>query len=200
MGWEHEAETIWQAQELYCVDRLSFARVAELTGVAASTLKRWSETYRWREKREEIAQAEADIRANKVLARSKTVKALLDTPRADLAFAVSALETLAMKEAEAARQGATMQAQAATASMPINTPAEAIAALRSGVEQKLAMLLTRPENIDLRGVQEVQKCLALIADMESKLPVEATAPAESKGITAEMHKMIEDVLSGKVEI
>ncbi|MDD2966758.1 MAG: phage tail tape measure protein [Desulfovibrionaceae bacterium] len=34
MGWEYEADTKWQAQELYCVDRLPFTRVAELTGVA----------------------------------------------------------------------------------------------------------------------------------------------------------------------
>ena len=48
MGWEHEPETVWKAQELYCVDRLSFARVAELTGVSATTLKAWSEKYGWR--------------------------------------------------------------------------------------------------------------------------------------------------------
>ena len=52
MGWEYEPETVWKAQELYCVDRLSFARVAELTGVSATTLKAWSEKYGWRAKRE----------------------------------------------------------------------------------------------------------------------------------------------------
>ena len=67
MGWEHEPETVWKAQELYCVDRLSFARVAELTGVTATTLKSWSEKYGWRAKREEIAQAESDIRVKTVL-------------------------------------------------------------------------------------------------------------------------------------
>ena len=48
MGWEYEPETVWRAQELYCVDRLSFARVAELTGVSATTLKSWSEKYGWK--------------------------------------------------------------------------------------------------------------------------------------------------------
>ncbi|MDR1659320.1 MAG: hypothetical protein LBR94_03130 [Desulfovibrio sp.] len=168
MGWEHEAETVWQAQELYCVDRLSFDAVAKATGVAASTLKRWSQTYGWQEKREEIARAEADIRVDKVMARARTLKALLDKPRADMAFAVSALETLALKEAEIAKQNAIRNDSAALPpEIAVNTPAEAVAALRKAVEQKLALLLTRPENVDLRAVQEVQKCLALVGQLEA---------------------------------
>lgn len=34
MGREHPADTLWRAQELYCVDRLSYAAVAEATGVS----------------------------------------------------------------------------------------------------------------------------------------------------------------------
>lgn len=180
MGWEHEPETVWRAQELYCVDRLSFDAVARETGVASSTLKRWSEKYAWQAKREEIAQAEADIRSNKVLARAKTIKALLDKPRADMAFAVSSLETLALKEAEIARQGALRAANENPPDLSINTPAEAIAALRRAVEQKLSLLLTRPENVDLRAVQEVQKCLALVGQLEAAR-AQSVAALESAG-------------------
>ncbi|MDR2055649.1 MAG: hypothetical protein LBQ10_07265 [Desulfovibrio sp.] len=167
MGWEHEAETVWQAQELYCVDRLSFDAVARETGVAASTLKRWAEKYGWQAKREEIARAQADIRANKVLARAKMIKSLLDRPRADTAFGVAALESLTLKEAEAARQGAIRSRAEDTPAVSISTPAEAVAALRKAVEGKLALLVTRPENVDLRAVQEVQKCLALVGQLEA---------------------------------
>jgi hypothetical protein len=168
MGWEHEAETVWRAQELYCVDRLSFDVVARETGVAASTLKRWSEKYGWQAKREEIARAEADIRVDKVMARARTLKALLDKPRADMAFAVSALETLAIKEAEIAKQNAVPNKSGElSTTISVNTPAEALAALRKAVEQKLCLLLSRPENVDLRAVQEVQKCLALVGQLEA---------------------------------
>jgi hypothetical protein len=168
MGWEHEAETVWRAQELYCVDRLSFDAVARETGVAASTLKRWSERDGWRAKREEIAKAEADIRADKVLARSAMLKALIQTKDPQTGFAVSSLETLALKEAEVARQGAIRAAANDQApAISVNTPAEAIAALRKAVESKLALLLTRPENVDLKAVQEVQKCLALVGQLET---------------------------------
>jgi uncharacterized protein YjcR len=168
MGWEHEAETVWQAQESYCVDRLSFDAVARETGVAASTLKRWAEKYGWQAKREEIAKAEADIRADKVLSRAAMLKALLQTKDAQTAFAVSSLETLALKEAEVARQGASRAAaNDQSPAISVNTSAEAVAALRKAIESKLALLLTRPENVDLRAVQEVQKCLALVSQLET---------------------------------
>jgi predicted phage tail protein len=198
MGWEHEAETVWRAQELYCVDRLSFDAVARETGVAASTLKRWAEKYCWQAKREEIAKAEADIRADKVLARAAMLKALIATKDPQTGFAVSSLETLAMKEAEVARQGAIRAvANDQTPAFSVNTPADVIAALRKAIEQKLALLLTRPENVDLRSVQEVQKCLALVGLLEA---AQTAAQPESKGteggLPADFVDQIKRVMSG----
>lgn len=193
MGFEHEPETVWRAQELYCVDRLSFDAVARETGIAASTLKRWSEKYNWQTKREAIAQAEADIRADKVLARSVMLKALIQTKDPQSAFAVSSLETLAMKEAEAARQGAIRSAAEQPPALSIQTPADAVAALRRAVEQKLGQLLTRPENVDLRAVQEVQKCLALVGQLEAAHSAK-TAAAAPKALSDENLQAIRAVL------
>lgn len=193
---EHSPETVWQAQELYCSDRLTFAKIAEILGVADSTLRRWADKYGWREKREEIAKAEADIRADKVLARSKTIKALLDNPRADTAFAVSALENLTLKEAEAARERAFHASRENTPILSIKTHADAIAALRKAVEQKLAALLTRPESVDLKAIQEVQKCLVLIGDMEKAQPQD-TEVKSSKGLSEDVYGTIMSVLTGK---
>jgi transposase-like protein len=197
MGWEHEPETVWKAQEMYCVDRLSFDAVARETGVAASTLKRWSEKYGWQAKREEIAQAEADIRADKVLARSVMLKALIDTKDPQTGFAVSSLETLALKEAELARQGALRAAGESPPALSVNTPGEAVAALRKAVEQKLGWLLARPENVDLRAVQEVQKCLALIVQLEAAQTAAAPESADTeRGLPADFVEQILRALSG----
>jgi hypothetical protein len=200
VGWEHEADTVWRAQELYCVDRLSFDVVARETGVAASTLKRWAERDAWRAKREEIAKAEADIRVDKVMARARTLKALLDKPRADMAFAVSALETLAIKEAEIAKQNAVPNKSGElSTTISVNTPAEALAALRKAVEQKLCLLLSRPENVDLRAVQEIQKCLALVGQLEA---AQAAAQPESAtaegGLTADLTEQVRRAMSGEI--
>lgn len=197
MGYEHEPETVWRAQELYCVDRLSFDAVAQKVGVASSTLKRWSEKYDWRKKRDEIAEAEASIRADKVMARSKVLKALLDKPRADLAFAVSALEGLAVKEAEAARKGELIAAEQAQ-NITINTPADAIAALKKGVEQKLSLLLQRPENVDLRAIQEVEKCFALIKQLEAGEALSKTEGTAGGGLTADMTEKIKNAMQKEI--
>jgi transposase-like protein len=182
VGWEHEADTVWRAQELYCVDRLSFDAVARETGVAASTLKRWAEKYAWQAKREEIAKAEADIRVDKVMARARTLKALLDKPKADMAFAVSALETLAMKEAEIAERHADRKDSGEVPpAISVKTPAEATAALRKAVEGKLGMLLTQPGNVNLKAVQEVQKCLELIGRLEESRTAGQTAGSGDGG-------------------
>lgn len=200
MGREHEPETVWRAQGLYCSDRMSFEAVAGATGVAVSTLCRWADKYGWRTKREELAQAESEIRADKLLARSKVLKALLNKPDAQNAFAVSALESLALKEAEAAQKGQALAAAAPGDLPAIRTPADAVAALRTVVERRLHMLLARPESVDLRALQEVQRCLALLGEMERAMPGDTAAPTGQKGITAEMYETLVAVLSGQVDV
>ena len=71
MGTEYPTDMLWRAQELYCVDRLSYAAVAEATGVSATTLKAWGQKYAWARRREEIAQAESEIRVNIIKGRQK---------------------------------------------------------------------------------------------------------------------------------
>lgn len=199
MGQEHAPDTVWKAQELYCSDRLSFVAVAERTGVADSTVRRWADMYGWREKREEIARAEADIRADKVLARAKTVKTLLHNPTANMAFAVSALEAQALKEAEAARMMVERAAHDDAPPVVIDSPATAVAALRKAVEQKLTLLLTRPEAVDLKAVQEVQKCLALLGDMEKAIPQDDAPQGGNKGITEDLRKRLTEALINGVQ-
>jgi len=194
MGFEHEPETVWQAQSLYCVDRLSFEVVAREIGIAASTLKRWSEKYGWRQKREEIAQAEADIRADKVKARAVTLKALIEKPGANMAFAHAALESQALKEEEAARKGAMLAAGEQNADLSIRTPADAIAALKTAVEQRLAYVLARPELDVFAEAQKVTKTLGLISQLEAAQP-ETEISAEA-GISASLAERIEAAMRG----
>ena len=100
MGREHEPGTVWTAQDLYCIDRLSFDAVAKKTGVAASTLKRWADRMDWRGKRERIAETESALRVDRVLARSQVLKKLLETGESQDAYAVAALERLALLQEE----------------------------------------------------------------------------------------------------
>ena len=194
MGWEYEPETVWRAQELYCVDRLSFARVAELTGVSATTLKAWSDKYGWRAKREEIAQAESDIRVNTIKGRKVALEMLLEAgdgkEASQMAFAVASLESLALKQQELAAAGKIPSA-AAPARPKIATRADAVAVLRDAVEQKLGLALADPAKITTATVQDVKRCLDLVAELEASLPKENEAEESKKrGLSGDMAQRI----------
>ena len=194
MGWEHEPGTVWRAQELYCVDRLSFDRVAELTNVSATTLKRWADKYRWRERRDEIAQVESDIRFNTILGRKAILEKLLAAEdgkeASQVAFAVASLESLALKQAELAAAGK-IPVAGEVECPKINTREEAVRVLRQAVERKVGMALTDPQKISAETIQDIKRCLDLVAELEAALPKESAAEEARKvGLSGNMAESI----------
>lgn len=188
MGREYASDTLWRAQELYCVDRLSYAAVAEQTGVSATTLKAWGQKYDWARKRAEIAQAESEIRINTVKSRHKALEQLLTAgdakEAAQMAFAVSSLESLALKQQELAAAGKIPSATPPVR-RKISTKAEAVAALKEAVEKKLNLALADADKISAALVSDVKRCLELVTDFENSLPKE-TKPETAQGLSAEM--------------
>lgn len=191
-GREYPPEAVWQAQELYCVARLTFGQVAAETGVAASTLKRWSEKYDWRGKREQLAKAEADLAADTILARSAMLKKLIKSQDAQDGFAVSALETLAMKQAEAARAGKLVEAAARADLREIHTREDAVAALEEAVRLKLNRMLQSPEDLDFKAVADVRKALDMVQEMKPRAKADG-----KKGMSDDSaRQIIEKILKG----
>lgn len=199
MGWEHEPGTVWRAQELYCLDRLSFDRVSELTGVATSTLKRWADKYRWRERRDELAQVESEIRFNTVLGRKAILQRLLTAEdgkeASQIAFAVASLESLALKQAELAAAGRIPTFAEPAVRPHIATRADAVAALRQAIENKVGMALADPGKINAATIKDVSQCLDLLANLESSLPKPEAPEAEQKrGLSKDMAAALEKAL------
>lgn len=196
MGWEHPPETVWKAQELYCCDRLSFDRVAALVGVSATTLKDWADKYRWREKREEIAQAESDIRVNTIKGRQKVLERLINASdgkeASQVAFAVASLESLAMKQAEAIRAGKILE-QAANQPAEIHTTADIPAALEEAVRLRLGMLLADPGQVDFKAIKDIKQAMDYLAQLRPKDESDAT---QSKGLTLESANAIRKQILG----
>lgn len=194
MGWEYPTDMLWRAQELYCVDRLSYAAVAEATGVSATTLKAWGQKYGWASRREEIARAESEIRVNIIKGRQKALEQLLAAgdakEAAPMAFAVSSLESLALKRQELAAAGKIPDASA-PARRKIATRADAVLALREAVERKLGLALADPDKISTATVQDVKRCLDLVAELEAGLPKETEAEdARKRGMSGELAQNI----------
>lgn len=195
-GREYPPEVVWQAQELYCVARLTFDQVAVEVGVAASTLKRWSEKYGWREKRAQLAEAEADLRADTILARSAMLKKLINSKDAQTGFAVAALESLAMKQAEAARAGKLLEAAAASELREIRSQEDAATALEDAVRLRLNQLLQSPEDLDFRAVRDIRQALELVREMKPKAEV-GPDTGRAKGLSNEAAQAIIDKVLGK---
>lgn len=197
MGREHEPDLVWQAQELYCADRLTYQAIADRLGIGMATVSRWSEKFGWRAKREELAQAEADIRADTVLARAAMLKTLLEKKDAMSAFAVSSLEGLALKQAEMIRSGKIGPAPAPAEHQPIRTPDEAAEALGRAVTAKLHRLLADPDAVNLRSVEEIRKALALVAEMKAAVNKETDSGSKA-GISRDLESAILKVLGGEL--
>lgn len=198
MGWEYPSDLVWKAQELYCVDRQSYAAVAEATGVSATTLKAWGQRYNWAQKREELAQAESEIRVNIIKGRQKALEQLLasEDPQdsAQLSFAVSSLENLALKRMEMAAAGK-IPAGTTVKKRKVEGRADAIAALREAVEMKLGAALADPDKITTATVQDIKRCLDLVGELEASLPKENGAELrETNALSRENADMIQAIL------
>ena len=200
MGWEHDPDTVWRSQELYCADRLSYARVAELTGVSATTLKAWGQKYKWAERREELARAESEIRFNTVMGRKVLLERLLEAEdgkeASQTAFAVASLENIALKRAELAAAGKIQTYTEPAAGPQVRTRADAIDALKRAIESRLGMALADPRQITAALVQDIKRCLELLSELEASLPKNQKEADEAKGkaLSAESAKTLRDIL------
>lgn len=163
---EHEPETVWTAEELYCVDRLPMREVARKTGVSKSQLWVWADKYGWKAKRAEIMEAQSQIRADMIRARSSMLKELIDSKDPMTGFAVEKLERLALLQAEAAKAGQVAREQAAAPLRKIETPEDAAEALKEAVGVKLAAMLADPAQVNFKAVADIRKALELAGSMQ----------------------------------
>ena len=140
------------------------ASVSKEVGVATSTLWRWCDKFGWKAKRSNIAQAECDIRADTILARSGMIKTLIETNNAQVGFAVASLETLAMKQAEAERAGRILESKTPQI-IEIKTTDDMARALREAIKLKLSRMLDDLSQVDLKTVSDIQKASKIIEEI-----------------------------------
>lgn len=176
-------EVVERAEELYCVEGHTFDAVSTLTGVAVSTLKRWSERYGWQEKKDEIRQAMSSIRLNKIRLRANLIGNCLTTMNAQDAFAVASMETLALKAAAQAQKTDSVSQTESVSMREIKSDSDAVSALEEAVQMKLNIMLANPGQVKLAAVKEVKETLALLAEMRAqadKHGLEARATTEKR--------------------
>ena len=109
-----------------------------------------------------------------------------------MAFAVASLENLALKREELAAAGK-IPGVSRTTRRKISTRADAIAALRDAVEEKINHALGDPGAISSASVQDIKRCLELVGELEAGLPKEAEE-ARNKALSPENARAIREIL------
>jgi len=85
------------ARGLYVIDGLTFDQVTKATGIAASTLKIWSEEEGWRESRREHRKSEQETKANILKLRKELYAEALKNCDPQMIYAAVRLESVAAK-------------------------------------------------------------------------------------------------------
>ena len=198
MGAEYDAAARWRAMELYCADRLTFAQVAEATGVADSTLRRWADAYQWRERREELTRAEVDIRIDTIRSRAAILRHLIEAQdgkaASQIAFAVSSLENLELQRKKALLAGEIANPAKPEKPVKVSSRVEAIAVLKQAVEDKLGLLLSDTKYVTSDSITDIAKCLALVQELEATLPKEEADSKKYGGVSADIAERLDKAL------
>ena len=187
---EYPAEKVFEAQDLYCVDRLTYEAVAERTGVSVPTLKRWGKEYGWRAKREELAKLESEIRFNTYRARAKMLAQVVAGGGALDAFAVAKLETLVLDQARFKNEQGKDQA---AVPVEFESPAQAAELLEAALKKKLGAMIGTSETIDLKVVRDIRESFKLLSEMKDQAAVSTDKQA---GLSLETEAKIKKILAG----
>jgi transposase-like protein len=172
---EHEHDLIWQAQEKYCADRMTFKAIARETGIAASTLKRWSAKYEWSKVREELSQAKMQVRLDTLKARKQVLEKLLTSDdgkeASQLSFAFASLERLDLEQKKFLQSLKPAKEEIARElpSLPEDTTEEErLELLQTAVNRQIAYILAHPvDNLSTR-IKDIKAGLDALAQIKGK--------------------------------
>jgi hypothetical protein len=184
MGWEYEPGTVFEAEDLYCVDRLPMRKVSEQTEVPESTLWRWSAKYGWADKREEMRREQSAIRMNMIRLRSKLIEECLnvggDERNPMNVFAAAKMEEVAQKAEDRVRMSdsgrrtskeesvAPCSSEKEIQPREIKSEEDAAQALEEALTLKLSIMVQDPKGLDVKAIKGVREAMQMIAEMRGK--------------------------------
>jgi hypothetical protein len=197
-------EISWEIREraegLYIIDGLTYEQVAEATGVSTTQLKRWGADGGWTERRQEYRRELSDIRRGTVQLRAKLLRKVLDSPSPDPqdVYAFARIEQVAAQASAKTQR----EPQEATISEPaeqrvIQTPEQAITALRDALDRKINALLSSPSGVNLAGIKEAKQCMELIEKMRSQF-VQGDETASAQGMSEDQARFWREKVLGVV--
>jgi transposase-like protein len=149
-----------RAEDLYVMEGMTYARVAQLTGISARQITTWGNEENWREKRREYRRAYGDIKRNLVLLRSRLLASALDSMDPKVICAVARLENAAREKKGEGEFPAGFPADETTP--PVSTAKEAVLAMQEVLKRKMNAMFAQPERLTPRTIKEIKTSLELM--------------------------------------
>jgi len=177
----HDPEAYQQAEDLFVLEGLTQQEVAARTGIPLRTIELWSADKGWVAMRREYRRAQSEIRRNKMLFRLALLRQAMDSLDPQKTYAWATVER-AIKEERTPTGGGGSGGQ--PDARKIETPQEAIEALREALERKINLMLSRPEALDFKDARRAYDLIAKLEDLKGRYAGKAEETSR-RGLTDE---------------
>lgn len=173
-------EMVSRAEQLYCFDGHTLKEVSALTGVSLRALKRWSSSYGWVEKREEIGRSVSSIRSKFMLLRERLIDKCMDTADARDAAAVATIESIAR---QAGLDGVKKGDDSPKRPRPKMREKDAVAALEKTCRIILNQLHADPSQWNISTIRVLRETFAFLREIEAHSRTGASADPHAGGLS-----------------
>ena len=124
-------ETRIDAEDMYITGGMTYEQVADATGVAVSTIKRWGSDDGWTDRKREYREAQTAIKQKTMQLRLGLIKTAMEEHDPMQVFAAAKFEDLALKK-EALRPSEA-PARPDAPKISFESPGEAVSALKGAI-------------------------------------------------------------------
>jgi len=186
MPYQIPIEVREKAESLYVTEGYSYREISESLGVSISKLHNWGKNGKWKQRKAEYRNAFIDFKRDIVLLRRDLLKKALETKDPQDVYALSNLERAFQSRKDSDDPPITSDTPIKT---PINSTADAVAALQKGLERRINALLAQPGSINLESIKSVKQAMDLLEKMTTLYNKDADTDSES---SEESRKKLED--------
>lgn len=154
------------AEDMYIAGGMTYEQVAERTGVALSTIKRWGSDGNWTDRKKELREAQTAIKQKTIKLRLGLIETAMDNYDPMQVFAAAKFEDLELKREALRPQD--VPAQASAPAMSFESPGEAISALQGAIEVKIGRMVSGIDTLDLKTLRDLKQSIELLDVMKAK--------------------------------
>ncbi len=156
------------AEELYIIGGLTYDEVAEETGVSLAQVKRWGSDDDWTDRKKEYRQSIRDNKRKTVLLKSKLLDSALKSLDHRHVYAFSNLEQATKPKSLAVKTVTEDRPPVKISDRDFDGPGDAIEALEEALRHKVNVMISVPNELDLKAIKDLKQALELLEQMKAK--------------------------------